>query len=418
MRILYLYQYFMTRSGFTGTRSYEFARYLVRQGHEVTMLCSGLHNEQRLTVPSGKQFFETEVDGIRCVPIAAACANPLKINHMSGYRRWLLFMQFAKLAERVGKQLPRHDVVFATHVPLTIGLPAMSISRYHDVPFVFEVRDLWPQALINFGALKNPLAIWWMRRMERKIYRAANQIVALSPGMKEGIVATGEPDEKVTVITNASDLDLFRPDLDRHPGRDRLNLGDRFAAIYFGALGFANGLELVIEAARILQERGRDDIVIVLHGDGGRRTVLQQLANSYQLRNVVFSEPVPDKSVVAELVAACDVCLTIYKASKEHTWSPNKMFDALAAGKPVVINVPGWLTETIESNDCGKGIDPQDPQQLAGTLEALEADRGRCAEMGTNARALAEREFARETLAGRLEHVLESACENYRNHKP
>ena len=195
-------------------------------------------------------------------------------------------------------------------------------------------------------------------------------------------------------------------------------MGDRFAAIYFGALGFANGLELVIEAARILQERGRDDIVIVLHGDGGRRTMLQQLANSYQLRNVMFSEPVPDKSVVAELVAACDVCLTIYKASKEHTWSPNKMFDALAAGKPVVINVPGWLTDTIESNGCGKGIDPQDPQQLAGTLEALEADRGRCAEMGTNARALAEREFARETLAGRLEHVLESACENYRNHKP
>ena len=416
MRILYLYQYFMTRSGFTGTRSYEFARYLVSRGHEVTMLCSGLHNEQRLTVPSGKQFFETEVDGIRCVPIAAACANPLKINHMSGYRRWLLFMQFAKLAERVGKQLPPHDVVFATHVPLTIGLPAMSISRYHDVPFVFEVRDLWPQALINFGALKNPLAIWWMRRMERKIYRAANHIVALSPGMKEGIVATGEPDDKVTVITNASDLDLFRPDLDRRPGRDRLNLGDRFAAIYFGALGFANGLELVIEAARILQERGRDDIVIVLHGDGGRRTMLQQLANRYRLRNVVFSEPVPDKAVVAELVAACDVCLTIYKASKEHTWSPNKMFDALAAGKPVVINVPGWLTDTIESNGCGQGIDPQDPQQLAGTLETFEADRDRCAQMGNNARALAEREFARETLAGRLEKVLETTCANHQKH--
>ena len=284
------------------------------------------------------------------------------------------------------------------------------------MPFVFEVRDLWPQALINFGALKNPLAIWWMRRMERKIYRAANHIVALSPGMKEGIVATGEPDDKVTVITNASDLDLFRPDLDRRPGRDRLNLGDRFAAIYFGALGFANGLELVIEAARILQERGRDDIVIVLHGDGGRRTMLQQLANRYQLRNVVFSEPVPDKAVVAELVAACDVCLTIYKASKEHTWSPNKMFDALAAGKPVVINVPGWLTDTIESNGCGQGIDPQDPQQLAGTLETFEADRDRCAQMGNNARALAEREFARETLAGRLEEVLETACANHQKH--
>ena len=402
----------MTRSGFTGTRSYEFARYLVKQGHEVTMLCSGINNEDRLTVPRGKTHIETEVEGIRCVPIAAACANPLNINHMSGYRRMWLFMQFAWLAERIGKQLPKHDVVFATHVPLTIGLPAIEISRHYNIPFVFEVRDLWPQALINFGALKNPLAIWWMRRMERKIYRAADHIVALSPGMKQGITQTGVPDNKVTVITNASDLDLFHPEMKRGSGRERLGLGNRFAAIYFGAIGFANGLEMVVEAARILQQRGRGDIVIVLHGDGGRRTALKKMVADYSLDNVIFSDPVPDKSIVAELVAACDVCLTIYRASKEHTWSPNKMFDALAAGRPVVINVPGWLTQTIESNGCGCGVPPDRSEVLADTLEQLESDPSLCEEMGRNARALAEREFARETLAAKLEHVLYGAVES------
>lgn len=412
MRILYLYQYFMTRSGFTGTRSYEFARYLVRQGHDVTMLCSGLHNEERLTVPPGQTYFETEVDDIDCVPIAAACANPLKINQMGGYQRWRIFMQFARLAERVGKRLPKHDIVFATHVPLTIGLPAMAISRHFQIPFVFEVRDLWPQALINFGALKNPFAIWWMRRLERKIYQAADHIVALSPGMKQGIMSTGVSDDKVTVITNASDLDLFRPDLDRAPGRERLGLGDRFAAIYFGAIGFANGLDLVIEAARILQQRGRHDMAVVLHGDGSQRNALQQLVDRYDLNNVIFSDPVPDKSVVADLVAACDVCLTIYRASKEHTWSPNKMFDALAAGRPVIVNVPGWLTETIESNVCGRGVDPESPRELADTLEQLERDQNLRREMGNNARDLAERDFAREKLAARLEFVLQTTLDN------
>ena len=400
----------MTRQGFTGTRSYEFARYFVRQGHEVTMLCSGLHNEERLTVPDGQTHFETEIEGIRCVPIAAACANPLKINRMSGYRRMMLFMQFSRLAERVGKQLPKHDIVFATHVPLTIGLPAIGISRHFDIPFVFEVRDLWPQALINFGALKNPLAIWWLRRMERKIYRAADHIVALSPGMKAGIVGAGVPEDNVTMIPNASDLDLFHPALDRMIGRERLGLQDRFAAIYFGAIGFANGLELVVEAARILKQRNRCDIVIVLHGDGGRRAALQQMVAECELDNVIFSDPVPDKSSVASLVAACDVCLTIYRANKEHTWSPNKMFDALAAGRPVIVNVPGWLTETIEANNCGRGIHPERPEELADALEQLAANRQQRIEIGKNARALAEREFARDKLAARLEAVLKNAC--------
>ena len=126
----------------------------------------------------------------------------------------------------------------------------MELSRYFGVPFVFEVRDLWPEALVNVGALNNPAAIWWLRRMARRIYREADHIVALSPGMKEGIVRTGIAAEKVTVIPNASDLDLFRPGLDGSASRERLGLGKRFAAIYFGAMGLANGLEYVIEAAK------------------------------------------------------------------------------------------------------------------------------------------------------------------------
>jgi len=405
MHILYLHQYFATRKGMTGTRSYEFARRLVSKGHRVTMMTSGLANRE-FPVPEGKQYAKFETEGIHVVAIAAAYNDPQVGTGMSGLQRMLKFYQFAWSACRIGKKLPKPDVVFATHTPLTIGLAGLTLSQYFKVPFVFEVRDLWPEALVNVGALKNPLAIWWLERMAKKIYTGAKHIVALSPGMKEGIVRAGVPAGKVTVIPNASDLDLFGPDIDGSEQRERLGLKDRFTAIYFGAMGLANGLEYVIEAARILAERGGNKIVFVLHGNGGKRAELEKMSREYKLQNIIFSDPLPDKERLARIVAGCDVCLTIYRATKEHTWSPNKMFDALAAGKPVLINVPGWLGETIEENNCGRCLDANSPQMLADALEELAAEPELCRRMGKNARALAEREFAREKLADHLENTL------------
>ena len=368
------------------------------------MIASGIANEE-FPVSQSQEYAKYEIDGVEIVSIAAGYNDSHYGTGLGGFQRMLKFYQFAHLAAKVGKKLAKPDVVFATHTPLTIGLAGMSLSRHFGVPFVFEVRDLWPEALVNVGALRNPAAIWWLGRMAEKIYKAADHIVALSPGMKAGIVKRGVADEKVTVIPNSSDLGLFRPDLDGSSSRQRLGLGDRFAAVYFGAMGHANGLEYAIEAAKILAQRGRDDIVVVLHGGGGKRDELKALAQSYGLTNVVFSDLVRDKAEVASIVAGCDVCMTIYLAAKEQTWSPNKMFDAFAAGKPVLINVGGWLGETVESNGCGMSLSPQEPKALADALEKLEGDRDLCAQMGRNGRQLAEREFDRIKLAERLESI-------------
>ena len=407
MHILYLHQYFNTRKGYTGTRSYEFARRLVAKGHRVTMMTSGRYTADELTVPPDHDYIELDIEGIHVVPIAAAYANVQRGTALSGSRRMIEFLRFARLAAKVGRKLVDPDVVFATSTPLTIGLAGRALGRHFGVPFVFEVRDVWPQALINTGTLRNPLVIWWLRRMERRIYAAARHIVALSPGMKAGIMRAGVPAERVTVITNGSDVDLFRPDLDGSAARRRLGLGDSFAAIYFGAMGRANGLEYAVEAAQVLRDRRNDRIRIVLHGSGGTRPALEQLVQKYGLHNVIFSDPVPDKAGVAELVAGCNACLTIYAATDtEQSWSPNKMFDALAAGRPVLINVPGWLRETIESNGCGRYVDPQRPEALADALEELSSQPELCERMGRQARALLEREFSREVLTERLERVL------------
>jgi glycosyltransferase involved in cell wall biosynthesis len=407
MQILYLHQYFASRHGRTGTRSYEFGRHLVGRGHEVTMLTSGLANAE-FPVGPNEPWREYRIDGIRVLSVAAGYNDPYGGTTLSGWRRMIRFRQFAKAAAAAGRQLDKPDVVFATHTPLMVGQAGVGLSRYFDVPFVFEVRDLWPEALIHVGTLTNPVVIWWLRRLARRIYHAANHIVALSPGIKDGIVRAGIAPEKITMIPNASDLDLFRPDVDGCAARERLGLGRRFAAVYFGAMGLANGLEYAIEAARILAERGRDQIVLVLLGDGGRREELEKLARTYGLHNVVF-HPSTDKEEVARVVAGCDACLTIYRAAREQTWSPNKMFDALAAGKPVLINVPGWLGETIEKNGCGRYVDPVRPEALADALEELANDPALCQRMGASARSLAERQFDRRVLAAQFEQVLKDA---------
>ena len=404
MHILYIHQYFASRKGRTGTRSYEFGRFLVDKGHRVTMLTSGLANPE-FPVPKGRRYTEHDVDGIRVVSVAGGYNDPHLGTTLTGWRRMLKFYEFARAASRAARELDRPDVVFATHTPLTVGLTGISASRHFGVPFVFEVRDLWPEALVDVGALGNPLAIWWLQRMARRIYRRADHIVALSPGMKEGIVREGVAPSNVTLIPNASDLDLFRPDLDGAAARKRLGLGDRFAAVYFGAMGLANGLDYVIEAARILAEREQDHIVLVLQGGGGKRDELIAMARRLDLQNVVFGDLVPKEEVPA-IVAGCDVCLTIARPGKDPTWSPNKLFDSLAAGKPVVINIGGWLGELIERNACGRVVASDRPAALADALVELSQNPVLRERMGRNARALAEREFDRNLLAARLEHVL------------
>ena len=411
MHILYLHQYFMTRKGKSGTRSYELAKCLVNKDHKVTMITSGLETDE-FSLPQGQQYTQLAIDGINVVPIAAGFNIPQAGTGMSGWKRMLKFYQFANLATRVGRKLEKPDVVFATHTPLPIGLAGKALGRHFNVPFVFEVRDLWPEGLVDLGVLKNPLAIWWLARMAKKIYAAADHIVALAPGMKDGIIRAGIADEQITVIPNASDLGLFRPDVDGSQWRDKLELKDRFAAIYFGAIGSANGLEYVIEAARILQQRGQTRIIVLLIGSGGKRDELEQMSKDYGLKNVIFHDPVP-KEDIAKIIAGCQACMTILRPSKHNAWSPNKMFDALAAGKPVLLNVPGWLGETIENNNCGRCVDPRCPQALADALEELHDKPQLCQSMGKNARALAERDFARDKLADRLECVLSKAVEEY-----
>ena len=396
MNIIYLHQYFTTPDRVGGIRSYEMARRLVAKGHTVHLLTSS--NETR----EQPGWFTRDIEGIQVHSLPIPYSN-----RQSNAERIRTFFSFAFGAAQRARSL-RADVVFATSTPLTIAIPGILASKLKRVPMVFEVRDLWPEAPVAMGALNSPLAIYGAGLLERLAYRSAAHVVALSPGMKTGVLKQGVSPQNVTVIPNASDLELFRPGLDGSEFRKKLGLEDKTVLLYFGTMGEANGLSFVLDGAAELKRRGRDDIAIVLHGDGRERDHLEARRVREDLDNVVFSSWNLHRKDLARLVAAADVCLTIYKnVPVLYTCSPNKMFDALSAGKPVLTNMPGWLGELIETNEAGVLVQPDDAADFADKAEYLAAHPELLKTYGQNARKLAQREFSRDLLAAELEAVLQ-----------
>jgi len=399
MRVLYLHQFFTTREGTGGTRSYEFARHLVHAGHEVTMLTAARGRPGR-----------REVDGIAVHEVGGASPDYVTATGRGHATRIAGFARFTAGAAARGVRGTRADVVFATSPPLTIGLAGIAAARRWRVPFVFEVRDLWPEAPIQMGALRSQGAQHAARALERATYRAAAHVVALSPGMRDGVIAAGVRPDRVTLIPNASDLELFSPDVDPGDLRARLGLQDAFVASYFGTMGEANDLGQVVEAAAILRSRGEHSVAFVLQGDGKRRAGLKADIERRGLGNVHLL-PAGDKHSAARLAAASDACMTIFKdVPILATNSPNKLFDTFAAGRAAIVNTDGWQRELVERNEAGVHVRGGDPADLAAQVLRLRNDPELTARMGANARHLAETEFDRRLLAERLRRLLESVA--------
>ncbi len=400
MRILYLHQFFKTREEAGGTRSYELARRLVSSGHEVEIL----------TAATGPSPVRRTVDGIQVVEVRGASPYYAAATAEGYGRRMAGFARFAAGATAAAVRTERPDVVLATSPPLTIALPGIAAARRHRAPLVFEVRDLWPEAPIQMGALPNPLAQRAARRLERAVYRSARHVVALSPGMRAGVISAGVDPERVTLVPNASDLDLFSPDLDPGDLRAQLGLKDKFLASYFGTMGEANDLTQVVEAAALLAQREEDGVAFVLQGEGKRRGALEQEVRRRGLGNVVLL-PAAGKASAARLAATSDVCMTIFKdVPILATNSPNKLFDTFAAGRAAIVNTDGWQRELVEGNEAGVYARAGDPAHLAEQVLWLRDHPAETAAYGRNARRLAETQFDRRILAERMREVLERAA--------
>jgi glycosyltransferase involved in cell wall biosynthesis len=393
MRILYFHQYFSTPGGAGGIRSYQMSRRLIECGHRVTMV-SGRYQgcDTGLVGPFHRGIRRGTVDGIDVIEIDLPYSNSLSFVS----RSWT-FLRF--VMRTIGLVFREdYDVLFATTTPLTVGMAGIAGRWLRRKPFVFEVRDLWPELPKAMGVIRNPVVLWALSVLEWISYRSATRLIGLSPGIVDGIARRGVPRERISMVSNGCDLDIFGGDT--QPARpERVGKGD-LLAIFAGAHGVANGLDALLDAALELKHRGRSDIKLLLIGDGKLKPALRQRAEKHGLTNVLFEEPLP-KMRLAELMAGVDLGMQILADVPAFYYgtSPNKFFDYIAAGKPVLCNYPGWVAELIEQNDCGIPVPPNDPIRLADALERSAGDRLRLAEMGANARALAQREFDRAKLA-------------------
>lgn len=396
MRILYLHQYFNTPMMSGSTRSYEMARRLVAAGHQVDMITSWREATDK------RGWYVTKEDGIRVHWLPVRYSN--RLGHAE---RMGAFLKYAVAAALRAASLPV-DVVLASSTPLTIAMPAVYAKWRRGVPMVFEVRDLWPGVPIAMGALQSPVSRWLARQLEKFAYANSEAIVALSPGMKAGIVAQGWPADRISVIPNGSDLELRAESTDGTRERIRAELGlsaDDILVLYPGTLGQVNDVCFLVELAAALRSRTRFRFLIV--GDGREVEKVKALALEKGVldSNLFMWNRVP-KNEMAGILSAGDVIVsTVLPIAELEANCANKVFDGFAAGRCVAINHGGWLDELLRKSRAGIRLS-RNVEEAARELEALADKPGWIADAGLQGRALAEGVFSRESLAAQMEQVL------------
>lgn len=407
MKILYFHQHFSTPAGATGIRSYEMAKKLIAHGHQVTMVCGSYSGGVTgLDTPfiNGKRA--GVVDNINVIEFELGYSNSQTFR-----QRTITFIRYAFSSIKLALT-QKYDVIFATTTPLTTALPGICARWLRRKHFVFEVRDLWPELPKAMGVIKNPIILKLMSLLEWLAYKSAHGHIGLSPGIVSGIEKYLSEDQQVASIPNGCDLDIFAQEIDQW--QPNAISGDDFVAIFSGTHGQANGLDNLIDAAKLIKQQRVSNLKIVLIGQGKLKEKLRQKAQDAQLDNVLFLEPV-NKQKLAALMKRADVGLQILANVPAFYYgtSPNKFFDYIAAGLPVINNYPGWLAELINQHQCGIAVPADDVNALAEALMELNDNRESLPIMAKNSLNLAQSSFDRKQLASQFVHYIEKSYQNH-----
>lgn len=397
MRVLYFHQHFSTPQGSTGTRSYEMSRRLVAKGHNVTVVCGSYGGGKTGLAEKFRDGQRTGVvDDIEIIEFDLGYSNK-----DSFLKRFFTFLKFAFASVRVALTR-KYDVVFATSTPLTAGIPGIFAKLLRRKKFVFEVRDLWPELPREMGVITNPIVLRLMSWLEWSSYHVADRCVGLSPGIVEGICSRGIKRNRVAMIPNGCDLGLFNQGVS---GRNDNWRPDGVAdtdlmLVFAGTHGIANGLDAILDGAKVLANKGREDIKFVFVGEGMLKPSLAERARREGLINCIFLDPIP-KIQLSDLFGAADMGIMALANVPAFYYgtSPNKFFDYIASGLPVLNNYPGWLADMIAEYDCGVAVPPDDPLVLANRLIEIANNRAILDKMGKNGLRLAKEKFDRNDLA-------------------
>lgn len=403
MHILLIHQAFAALDEPGGTRHHEFARILAAQGHRVTVIASPvsyLTGVAPASQPASQKVAGTGA-GANVTILRAYTYNAL---HKSFAHRVFAFFSFMASSFFVGLGVRNVDVVWGTSPPIFQGWTAWMLARLKGAKFLFEVRDLWPDFAIAVGVLKNPLLIKMSLWLERFLYRRADRVMVNSPAYVAHVRGRGA--QRVDLVPNGADPEMFDPADTGETFRAAHHLQHKFVVMYAGAHGMSNDLDVALDAAQLLAYDPSIHFVFV--GDGKEKPRLQARAAAMGLGNVTFLPPVP-KSGMAGALAAADACLAILKPLDEYkTTYPNKVFDYMAAGRPVALAIDGVIRDVVEAAECGLFAEPGNAHALADAIGRLETNRNLAMRMGLNGRRHLKAHFSRAAIADKLLTVLEA----------
>ena len=408
MKILYVSQYFPPEMGAPAARAAELARHWSEAGHEVSVL-TGFPNHPTGAVPPEWR------DRLKRL------AYREKVGRTDVYRTWLWPLPNRKSHERMrnyasfcvsaalrGLILPRPDVVIASSPQLLVGLSGWWLAFSRQIPFVFEVRDLWPESLSAVGVSnEDSLLHHTLARIAGFLYERADRIVVVSPAFQDRLVADWRvPAEKIAIVENGVETDLFSPGAAGAEGlRKQLGLENKFVASYVGTMGNAHALETLLDAAARLQKTSR--IAFLLVGEGAEKERIRTQARTRALTNIQFLDQQPRQEIPA-YIAASDACLVLLKKTDVFkTVIPTKMLEFMSCARPVILGVDGQARQIVEEAGAGLVIEPENATALARAISSLDSNPQLATTLGQKGREYIVKRFCRARTAEKYMEVLQ-----------
>ncbi|KAA5544036.1 glycosyltransferase family 4 protein [Adhaeribacter rhizoryzae] len=378
MHILYIHQYFRKPEQGGALRSYYLSKALVEAGHTVELI----------TASNGPKYYQENVAGIQVHYLPVAYDNSFGFLKRIG-----AFLSFTFRSIKLAFSLKNIQLCYATSTPLTVGLVAIALKKFRQIPFYFEVRDLWPEAPIQLGYIRNIWVQHLLYIFEHYIYRQADKVIALSPGILEGIKSY-KSSQEIFLLPNMADCEYYTPVT---PTRNSFN--EPFNICYIGTLGRANRVAFLLEAAYACQLNGLTQVKFMIAGTGAETAALQKLATDLKLENITWVGHL-NRDQVRQYLALAHATYTSFDTKPIlQTNSPNKFFDSLAAGKLTIVNTTGWLQHLVEEHYCGFYADPTKPQDFVEKLMPYLQNPDLLLEAQQNARRLAVEKFSRGKIA-------------------
>jgi len=420
IHILFLTHYFPPEVNAPATRTYEHAVRWVRAGHRVTVVTCNPNCPTGVLYPGYRNRLRPQreiVDGIEVIRVWTYLAP-----NAGTVRRTLNYLSYMVSASLAALGVNRPDVVVATSPQFFCGWAGVIVSRLRRLPFVLEVRDIWPESIETVGAIRFRPVLRFLQYLERRMYLAADHIVTVGEGYKRKILEKVDIADRISVIPNGVDLEKFRPRPPDPALRAKWQGDGKFVCAYVGTIGLAHGLDVVLDAAELLRLQGRDDVVFWLVGEGARKAELQAEAQRRGLDGrVVFTGGLP-KEEMPRLLASADACLVhLRRTELFESVIPSKIFEVMAMGRPIIMGVRGDALRIVEESGAGVAMEPEDPESLLGCVEKVRSALWG-EEHTEKVRDFLVRYYSRDVLAGRFLELLvrvagrvpdKSKCETY-----